>query len=145
MQLGAWHTWFAHTKLVQSAAAPQPLPSPHAVHLPPQSTSLSAPLWIMSSQAGAMQVLVRHAPFAQAPQPPPQSASVSPPFLTPSSQAGTWQTLLAHTPLRQSPPAAHAVPSAHGEHWLPPQSTSVSLPLRSPSLHDAGAQTPLRH
>jgi hypothetical protein len=91
------------------------LPSAHALHvLPPQSTSLSLPLWMTSLQAGAwhtaavqtplvQSLAVRQAlPFAQGEHtPPPQSISVSEAL----SVAST------HSP-KQTPPL----------HWLLAQS-----------------------
>jgi len=92
-QRPAVHTW-----LWQSAASAQREPSPHAVHVPAQSTSLSLPLRTVSLHVGRAPRAAGHdderqslrfvhaRPSAQGAQTPPQSRSVSMPFLMPSLQ-----------------------------------------------------------
>ncbi len=85
----------------QSTLTTQTRPSPQAGQLPPQSTSLSLPLRMKSSQlvvTGVMQMPPEQTCERQSPSPrqarllthaaqlPPQSMSVSLPSMTPSSQ-----------------------------------------------------------
>src|SRR5262245_6138109 len=96
-QVAAWQKLLVQTRLVQSAAAPHFLPSPHAEHPdegPPQSRSDSVPFCTVSLQAGTWQTRFVHTPLAQsvgtlhafkgghATHVPPQSTSVSVPFFT---------------------------------------------------------------
>jgi hypothetical protein len=136
--------------------------------LPPQSTSVSLPFGVESTQVGSLQVLVGlpvQTPLTQSvaplqilpplhlPQLEPQSTSVSVPFFAPSLHFGTWHFLGVplQTPLEQSAASPQFEPSLHLAHEpVPPQSTSVSLPFLALSLqlgawHVAGfpEQTPL--
>jgi hypothetical protein len=58
--VGTWHLPPVQTALVQSALAPQVLPSPHLGQppVPPQSTSVSLPFFAKSMQLGALQTPV---------------------------------------------------------------------------------------
>ncbi len=51
--LPTWHSPPVHTPLEQSDAAPHCLASPHLPHVPPQSTSVSAPFLTLSEQVAA--------------------------------------------------------------------------------------------
>src|SRR5262249_20120448 len=128
---------------VQSLAATHPLPGPHAGHIPPppQSASVSVPVFTLSAQVGSAppragqraqgQSAAWPAPWPWAEggrSPRPQSVSPPPPFLIPSEQEALTPTPILHTPLMQSPPPPQVWPSGHlGQ--LPPQSTSLSLPF----------------
>jgi hypothetical protein len=87
-----------HTLLTQSVPVEQSRVFAQALHVPPQSTSVSAPFRTPSLQVASAQALPVHTPLEQsvvsvhacpAPQvahaAPPQSMSVSVPFFTPSA------------------------------------------------------------
>jgi hypothetical protein len=155
VQVAAWHRFGApeQTPLwqspatVQSPFVAQPLQVP-----PPQSTSVSAPLRVVSAQLGAWhtppeQTLLWQSPpvphclpVAQLPQLPPQSTSLSLPFRTPSLQLAASQLPPRHTPLWQSSPVRQSALVAHLAAQLPPQSVSDSLPFFTESLHVGARQ-----
>jgi hypothetical protein len=126
------------------------LTGPHFAQVgPPQSTSVSAPFFTVSSHVPSAQIPAAQIPEIQSPpnpqcfvtaqglQVPPQSLSVSEPFLTPSVHVGAWHVdvLDWHTPETQSVPALQRCPFWQGAQVVPPQSMSVSLPLKTPSMH----------
>jgi hypothetical protein len=89
-----------HRAWKQSRWAMQALPTAQGGQVPPQSTSVSDPLRMLSRQAPWTQYPFRQSldsqsvremqrlPVGHDPQEPPQSTSVSSPFLTPSTQEG---------------------------------------------------------
>jgi hypothetical protein len=124
--------------LAQSAFTVQALPTPQALQLPPQSTSVSVPFFTPSLHETGEHKPPAHAPLVQSvtlPQRrplahfghvlPPQSTSLSAPFLIPSLQLGCAQVPAVHRPLMQSAALTHIFPGRHGEQG-PPQSMSLS-------------------
>ncbi len=151
-----------------AAAVPHRRPSAHffvGAHDPPQSTSVSLPLRMLSPQDGAVQVklgpqfkLTQSPAIAQVcpsahrrgvaavAQVPPQSMEVSVPFLTVSKQVGATHNPAVHTPLTQlAATVPHILPTAQAGQLAPPQSTSVSVPFRVPSVHAADAHSFMTH
>src|SRR5690606_26322520 len=76
--------WLPH-----SLPLSQALPSSQAIHAPPQSTSVSPPLLIPSSQAGAWHRLVHSAASSAS----PSSHTSTPAFTAPSPHFATRQVL----------------------------------------------------
>jgi hypothetical protein len=151
VQVGAWQEPPEQTPLVQSAEVLQPwLDAQRLLHVPPQSTSVSAPFFTWSPQIGLWHTFGEQTPLTQstgAPHdwpgwhplqpPPPQSTAFSLPFFTPSLHEGGRQRLVVplQTPLAQSVPALQVWSVAQREHEKgPPQSTSVSWPFLTRSL-----------
>jgi len=105
------HDFPTQAPLEQSALATQAFPSVQAGHCPPpQSTSVSFPLFVPSVQPGVMHRPAVHLPSRQslaAQQPfgaghlgqlvPPQSMSDSVPFWSPSEQLGAAHFCELHT------------------------------------------------
>jgi hypothetical protein len=159
---GAAHTFVpaGQTRLLQSPATAQTLPSAHSGQLaPPQSMSVSVPFLMPSVQLAARHEPPIHTPLSQSPaavqlrpaaqrgQPevaPPQSRSVSLPFFTKSAQSAVVHDVAMQTKLAQSPPPAHFLPGAQAGHE-PPQFTSDSEPFLTASMQDGAAQVPPMH
>jgi hypothetical protein len=133
--------------LPQSVLTPHSLPRLHFAHVPPQSTSVSAPFRSPSlhemQRPAAEQVLLAQSALAVQSLPsaqrahvvePPQSTSVSPPFFTASVHVAARHTLLVHTPLTQSPASAQPWLALQRGQVPPPQSTSVSAPFFTVSV-----------
>jgi hypothetical protein len=145
--------------LMQSAPTAHAKPLAHALQPPPQSTSVSEPFLILSSQVPARRAHtpLEHLLLLQSlssrqrrslshalRQLPPQSTSLSLPLRWPSSQLAATHSAFTQISLLQSEVLAQRLPFEQAGH-VPPQSMSVSEPFFALSLQlTAGsAHTPL--
>ncbi|CAF1169825.1 unnamed protein product [Rotaria sordida] len=141
----------SQTSLIQSLLSLHFKPSSHLGHnAPPQSSSVSGPLSVLSLQVGAENDVPRQITPSQTSliqslltlhfkpsshfghNPPPQSSSVSGPFSVLSLQlliSVPRQITPSQTSLIQSLLTLHFKPSSHFGHNPPPQSSSVSCPF----------------
>src|SRR5690606_1838883 len=140
----------------QSAETEQRSPTSQPGQLPPQSMSLSVPLWMRSSQVAASQMASspqfrlaqsaasRHAlPGPQAGQlSPPQSMSVSVPSRISSLHEAFLQMFSVHSPLTQSEALRQGSPTGHALQSGPPQSVPVSFASGTPLWQWSGPRPP---
>lgn len=131
VQAVSQHTPFAQWPVEQSLSTEHFLPWAQVAHAgPPQSTSVSFPSFVTSSQ----EIIPPHSSLC-VPHVAPKSAHVF----------GVQHFPPLHFPPEQSDPCEHFESSGHAGQEPPPQSTSVSLPFGTLSVQLAAAHSFIEH